>query len=236
MNTLLLRLASPLQSWGLESKFDRRDTHPMPTKSGVIGMVASAMGRRRDENIDDLSELRFGVRIDKPGQLLRDYHTVKSKKSAYVTQRYYLSDAVFLVALEGDVALLQEIDLALQRPAFPLFLGRRSCPPEGRVTLGVRDGKTVKEALQDEEWQLSAWMRRKESAQVQLPIIVENADVTEKSGFLKDKPLSFHHLQREFGYRKVIEIKPKWIMNQDSLQIQPETITAHDAMLELREG
>jgi CRISPR system Cascade subunit CasD len=45
MPVLLLRLAAPLQSWGVESKFDTRRTLGYPTKSGVIGLVASAMGR-----------------------------------------------------------------------------------------------------------------------------------------------------------------------------------------------
>ena len=42
--TLLLRLGAPLQSWGSESMYDRRETDMMPTKSGVIGMLAAALG------------------------------------------------------------------------------------------------------------------------------------------------------------------------------------------------
>lgn len=45
MGTLLLKLAGPLQAWGVESKFDERRTLNFPTKSGVIGMVAAALGR-----------------------------------------------------------------------------------------------------------------------------------------------------------------------------------------------
>ena len=55
MPVLLLRLAAPLQSWGVESKFDTRRTLGYPTKSGVIGLVASAMGRERTEPLDDLT-------------------------------------------------------------------------------------------------------------------------------------------------------------------------------------
>ena len=44
MSTLLLRLAAPMQSWGISSKFDRRTTNMEPTRSGVIGMLAAAMG------------------------------------------------------------------------------------------------------------------------------------------------------------------------------------------------
>ncbi|EKC73799.1 CRISPR-associated protein, Cas5e-type, partial [human gut metagenome] len=34
--------------WGVESKFDTRRTLGYPTKSGVIGLVASASGKRED--------------------------------------------------------------------------------------------------------------------------------------------------------------------------------------------
>ena len=75
MSTLLLRLAAPLQAWGINSKFDIRKTEREPSKSGVIGLLAAALGRRRDESLDDLIALKFGVRCDKEGKLLRDYQT-----------------------------------------------------------------------------------------------------------------------------------------------------------------
>lgn len=112
MPTLLLRLAGPLQAWGVSSKFDIRSTGREPSKSGVIGMVAAAMGRSREESIEDLSALGFDVRIDQAGSLLRDFHTVHDpkniRKTAYTTVRYYLQDACFLVGLEGERAILSE--------------------------------------------------------------------------------------------------------------------------------
>ena len=47
MATLLLRLAAPLQAWGSDSKFETRKTNREPTKSGVIGLLAAALGLRR---------------------------------------------------------------------------------------------------------------------------------------------------------------------------------------------
>lgn len=44
MSTLLMRLAGPLQSWGTTSRFDQRDTGKEPSKSGVIGLMAAALG------------------------------------------------------------------------------------------------------------------------------------------------------------------------------------------------
>ena len=128
MSTLLLRLAAPLQAWGINSKFDIRKTEREPSKSGVVGLLAAALGRRRDESLDDLTALTFGIRSDKEGELLKDFHMVlKDKKTSYVTTRYYLADAIFLVGLESqDETFLKTLDQALQAPVFPLFLGRRS--------------------------------------------------------------------------------------------------------------
>ena len=67
MPTLLIRLAAPLQSWGSNSKFEIRTTEKMPTKSGVTGMLAAALGLKRDADLSELSGLRFGVRADREG-------------------------------------------------------------------------------------------------------------------------------------------------------------------------
>lgn len=61
MYTLLLRLSAPLQSWGSGSMYDSRDTDYMPTKSGVLGMLAAALGRKRDESLEDLQKLKFEI-------------------------------------------------------------------------------------------------------------------------------------------------------------------------------
>ena len=127
MATLLLRLAAPLQAWGADSKFETRKTGREPTKSGVIGLLAAALGLRRDEHeaLLRLTGLRFGVRVEREGQLLVDYHTAKTQdeKTSYVTYRHYLQDAVFLAGIEStDTALLQQLQQALLHPAFPLYL------------------------------------------------------------------------------------------------------------------
>lgn len=75
-HVLLLRLAAPLQSWGAVSRFSRRDTLHHPTKSGVIGLCAAALGHDRTTPLGHLTELRFATRADRPGKPVRDYHTV----------------------------------------------------------------------------------------------------------------------------------------------------------------
>ncbi|SET13615.1 type I-E CRISPR-associated protein Cas5/CasD [Thorsellia anophelis] len=41
---LLLWLEGPLQSWGHDSLFGRRDTLNFPTKSGIMGIICAALG------------------------------------------------------------------------------------------------------------------------------------------------------------------------------------------------
>jgi len=158
-STLLLRLQGPMQSWGTTSRFDERDTQLEPSKSGVLGLICAALGRDRSAPVDDLAALKMGVRVDKEGALLSDYHTAQNIVSADATRtdrvsvgrRYYLSDAVFLVGLEGERALLGQIYVALRNPFWPLALGRKSFAPSMPVYLpnGLVDSP-LEEALR--EW------------------------------------------------------------------------------------
>jgi len=75
---LLLRLEGPLQSWGARSRWDVRDTQPEPTKSGVVGLLACALGiGRGDPALEELDQgLLFGVRVEAPGRVRQDYQTI----------------------------------------------------------------------------------------------------------------------------------------------------------------
>lgn len=75
---ILLRLEGPLQSWGTRSRWDVRDTGTEPTKSGVIGLLGCALGYPLgDPRLERLSaSLLFGVRVEAPGRVIRDFQTV----------------------------------------------------------------------------------------------------------------------------------------------------------------
>lgn len=199
MSTLLMRLAAPLQAWGLESKFDVRRSGREPTKSGVIGLAAAALGIRRDEDtrLAELAAMRFGVRIDREGVMMRDFHTARTSSTAYVTQRYYLSDAVFVAGLESeDEALLNRIAVALAHPVFPLYLGRRSCPPAGPLCMGV-----VPAALEDA---LAAAPLQAGAATNGLRMVTE-VKPGHSGGFVRDVPISFNPEKRIYAFRQVNE-------------------------------
>lgn len=230
MPTLLIRLSGPLQSWGVDSKIDVRTTQGYPSKSAVIGLVSAALGRSRDDPIDDLAALRFGVRTDQEGNLMTDYHTVHGSddaKCAYITRRYYLEDSLFVAGLEGDSKLLQTIDEALRRPYYPLFLGRRSCPVTGRVSLGIKDS-ALADALRDVPWQAAEWYKRRMPSKM---ILEMNLETDNPSGYLvRDSPQSFSQTHRRYGFRRA-EIEDIGIENKSGLV--REKSTEHDAFRDL---
>lgn len=206
MNTLLMRLAGPLQAWGSSSRFAYRKTEVAPTKSGVIGMLAAARGLRRTDPLTELLGLTFGVRIDQQGELLRDFQTARSLDGALkmpLTYRFYLADAVFLVGVSGNVELLHGLHEALRRPHFPLYLGRRSCPPSLPISLGVHDGD-VETLLHTWPWQASAWKRRRASSPVRLEILRDAYDGETTFESIRDEPVSFDPERRQHGFRSVV--------------------------------
>jgi CRISPR system Cascade subunit CasD len=166
-NTLFLRLEGPLQSWGERGRWSVRDSASEPTKSGVIGLLACALGEREDAPMRALSEgVRMAVRCDADGVQLTDYHTIgggyseamlltaegKAKKSngqphTELSSRDYLADASFLVVLQGDPALIERLARAVRAPVWPIFLGRKSCPPSAPIYAGSGDFPSLETAL-----------------------------------------------------------------------------------------
>lgn len=222
MAVLLLKLAGPLQSWGSDSRFTERKTQHEPTKSGAIGLLAAALGRRREDSVNDLAALRFGVRIDQPGMYEYDFQTEHTRKwdkdakrwifkdSLPLSHRYYLSDAVFVAAFEGDSELVYTCAEALEHPVFPLFFGRRSCSPSCKILLGVEEGTTLLEALRSVPWQATEWYRRqwllRNQETVGLEILYDKHPDDQGEGYdvsQQDVPVSFSQVYRQYTWRTV---------------------------------
>ncbi len=236
--TLLLRLAGPMQSWGTNSRFTYRETDLEPSKSGVIGLLCAALGKPRLESTIEnaefcrLVELRMGVRIDLPGVMLVDYHTVGGRhlreeenygvlkadgktisSDAVVSHRFYLADARFLVGLESeDEQLLMELWKALRRPRWQLCLGRKAFVPSEPVWLReeewpqfLHDGVCPMELRQALEQ--FPWAERENEPKLRVVIEPEQG---EQDAFeaRHDVPLSFEKGKRQFTIRYV---KTEWI-------------------------
>jgi CRISPR system Cascade subunit CasD len=208
MNTLLLRLAGPMQSWGVQSRFTVRDTGLEPSKSGVVGLLCAALGRRRHEPVGDLAALKMGVRVDREGTMACDYHTAGKggilkasgqveRKNLVVSHRYYLADARFLAGFEGDdLDLLAQLHAALRDPYWPLYLGRKAFVPGEPVWLkdGLRPDTGLRAALETYPWLGLEDQKPPE----QIRVVLEDSDGAEVR---PDQPLSF--AERRFALRRV---------------------------------
>jgi len=156
---LLFRLYGPMASWGDIAVGEFRPSYAHPSKSAVLGLVAAALGIRRDEETVHqamASSYGFAVRVDAAGSPIRDYHTAqvppagsgrhkktfatrkdelavpKEELGTILSSRDYRCDSLYTVCLwsVGDSSRfsLAQLEAALAKPAFTLYLGRKSCP------------------------------------------------------------------------------------------------------------
>lgn len=169
---LLMRLYGPLASWGEIAVGELRHSAVHPSRSALIGLLAAALGIERSDEARQQAMAqgyRFGIKLECAGSPLRDYHTVQCgvppRKSRFRTRRQelladrvdtilsdrdYRCDSLAIVAVEAlDTAphALDELADALRRPRFPLYLGRRSCPPAMPLAPRVVRAGTLREAL-----------------------------------------------------------------------------------------
>ena len=143
----VLRLEGILQTWGIHSLWEERDTRIMPTKSGIVGILGAAMGIDREER-GELSKLSksfyLSVREDRPGVIFTDFQTVstncqrnakgevkysKVSPATFLVHRDYIADAAFTAFLLSKPQISHKIKEALLHPVWLTSLGCRSSVP-----------------------------------------------------------------------------------------------------------
>ena len=162
------------------------------------------------------------------------HYQKNAKETADVTYRYYLSDAVFLAGLEGDQDFLQTLEAAVLSPVWPLYRGRRSCPPTLPLVLGIRD-LSLEKALRSENWQASdwtreQWLRRHQGETLALPLMMDSDGTGYGQTIIQDIPLSFDQRNREHGFRAVEGKTPVVLLVDEPVGGVP---TEHDAFAEV---
>lgn len=208
MKTLTIKLTAPLQAYGNEASFERRTSWPAPSKSAVVGMIAAALGmRREDERIKSLNDLAYAVRVDQIGKTMTEFQTVEWKPgNRKLTYRDHYQDAVYVAAVGSeDEELIGKIEYALRHPRFQLYLGRRACPPAGVLQIeSFADADPVK-VLENMPWQAEKWYQNKQKRKQEFTAeIIADANLLPDATFtqtVKDRVESFDPQDRSFGFR-----------------------------------
>jgi CRISPR system Cascade subunit CasD len=172
---LVFQLYGSLASWGDIAVGEYRPTQPYPSKSAVTGLLSASLGiRREDDKLQQSMNEHYGIAVcvQSQGELLRDYHTTQvpaGNKHWYtrkdelsfdpqglktiLSQRDYQMDAFYLIAVwlkkEKTTSApysLEELSMALKRPAFTTCLGRKSCPPSLPYSPSISQNISLKNA------------------------------------------------------------------------------------------
>ena len=212
-----LRLSGVMQSWGFNSEYTYRNSGLFPTKSAVLGLCCAAKGLSRGSEqektflskISDcpmtaialprtrtVGEKIWSVNVRR----IEDFHTVentktaagKKNKNAVMTYRQYLCDADFLVLLEVDADLADDLKEKLSDPDWGVWLGRKTCIPSAPVFAGVfANMDEVCDTLLKGK-SLSNFTHQKEVISFE-----------QGSDTLMDKPIDYAIDKRERGQRRI---------------------------------
>lgn len=177
MNFLLLRLEAPLMAFGGPVVDNIGRTRRFPGQAQIAGLLGNALGYRHAdaEALTQLQDrLRIACALLRPGEMLRDYQTVDlgqdhldgrgwttrhrleeragaSSRETHIRFRWYLADSCVLLALILDPVDeppgLDSLAAALDRPARPLFIGRKPCLPTAPLRLGFVEAADPIDAL-----------------------------------------------------------------------------------------
>lgn len=174
MEYLVFRLYGPFASWGGIAVGESRHTAAYPGKSALTGLLAAALGIRRDQAEEQqalVNGYRTAVKVLTDGSLLRDYHTTQVPDSAgkrvyrtrrdelvlgadrlgtVLSNREYRCDSKLLVAiksLENAPYSVVELSAALLKPHFQLSLGRKACVLSAPVAPSIEQSADFKTAL-----------------------------------------------------------------------------------------
>lgn len=176
-DVVVFRLEAPIAAFGDLAIGERRSSDRRPAASAVLGLVAAALGLRRDDprQGDLAAAWRIVIRCDGIGAPLADFHTAQTPPqrrgrgfatrrdeladrldlATVVSRRDYWTDVAFTVLLwpsdgTGRPEAAEDVARALARPNWALCVGRRACPPSRPLAPRVFVARTVLDAF-------SAW-------------------------------------------------------------------------------
>jgi CRISPR system Cascade subunit CasD len=227
---LIFTLTAALGAMGELAGHERRGTWTWPGRSAILGLLAAAKGVRRAGDFSALDRLSLSVAVFDAGTPLRDYHTVQTVPTAKVkrpqsrplalrevadeanttiTLRDYRTCPLFGVAIAGDG--LSEVCAALERPAFVLYLGRKSCPLSAPLAPRIVTAPDAATALK--LMRLPPWWPKDKAVATTLISDLEGTE-TAMTETRHDAPLDrrlWHFAERRFQ-RHTVHITPQEVV------------------------
>lgn len=176
---LVFTLCAPMGAFGTYAGHERRGSELVPPRSAILGLLGAALGIDRMDTDGQLALRRYRVAVCPltESSPLRDYHTVQTvpgtigrpngRRAAVeaigrgintiITVRDYRTDVAIAVAVwsEDGTWSMRHIAMALQRPVFALYLGRKSCPPSAPLdprTVQAPDPVATLRAISPPDW------------------------------------------------------------------------------------
>jgi CRISPR system Cascade subunit CasD len=89
----------------------------------------------------------LSAETDSKGRIKVKINANTKEPETDVSNRIYLMDASFLVALQGPAELIGELAQAVQNPVWPYYLGRKACIPAVPIYAGTGHFADLKQAL-----------------------------------------------------------------------------------------
>jgi CRISPR system Cascade subunit CasD len=153
MRAIAFNISVPMTSWAVCGN-SIVPTQTVPAWSAIVGMMGAALGipRGSDALPRLASDYALAVRVERPGIVEADYHTIQTPNrdkatngrpatraqelalgsiKTTITRREYVQDAayrIFVVQMdERPLFTVESIVQSLANPVYPLSAGRRSC-------------------------------------------------------------------------------------------------------------
>lgn len=205
-NYLVFTLSANIGSMGEHAGHERRPTKGWPGRSAVLGLVAAALGLRREDirGLAELDALSIATAIFKEGDPLRDYHTVQTIPTSVVKKpdsrpsalrkaggradtrisiRDYRQGLLYGIALWNlPLDRLELLLKALLQPTFTLYFGRKSCPLSAPLVPKLVQASAFTDALN--ELVLPPWLDHEVASH-----IVLDSELTENT----EGRIEWHH-------------------------------------------
>lgn len=170
MTTFVTRLSAPIQSWGLNrARYSTSPTNPVPTKTGVAGLLGACLGE--PNHLSLLDQFRLLIRVDHTNAIDTDlqvgtpvkaherpaytrahrllYGSGKIAEDAYgpgaggmasLATHDHIPWAEFTLAITPSDDLADRLTRALLHPVHMPYLGRQAYAPDFPFYLGHHTG------------------------------------------------------------------------------------------------